>query len=61
MLLFYNPRLNGQYTLDNIASCLFGIETNSLQNENATLIKYLRKFFNIDIKRIFMFAFCMYI
>jgi hypothetical protein len=40
MYVYCNVRLNGQYTLDNIASCLFGIGTNSLQNENATLINH---------------------
>ncbi|CAF3607839.1 unnamed protein product [Rotaria socialis] len=47
--------LNGQYTLDNIASCLFGIDTNSLQNENVTLIKHLRKFFEIDLTNIYIY------
>lgn len=50
-----NNRLNGQYTLDNIASCLFGIDTNSLQNENVTLIKHLRKFFEIDFTNIYIY------
>ncbi|CAF1390671.1 unnamed protein product [Adineta steineri] len=40
--------LNGQYTLDNIATCLFGVETNSLQNENVILINHLKKFFTVD-------------
>ena len=48
------PRLNGQYTLDNIASCLFGIETNSLQNENVALITHLKKFFNVSSKAILL-------
>ena len=51
-------RLNGQYTLDNIASCLFGIETNSLQNENATLIKHLKTFFTPNIGTLFIFILC---
>jgi cytochrome P450 family 3 subfamily A len=46
--------LNGQYTLDNIASCLFGIETNSLQNENVTLINHLRKFFPANLSNLFL-------
>ncbi|CAF1968529.1 unnamed protein product [Rotaria magnacalcarata] len=46
--------LNGQYTLDNVASCLFDIDTNSLQNENVTLIKHLRKFFEIDLTNIYI-------
>ena len=50
----YNNRLNGQYTLDNIASCLFGIETNSLQNENVTLINHLKKFFQLNFANIFL-------
>jgi hypothetical protein len=49
-----NNRLNGQYTLDNIASCLFGIETNSLQNENVTLINHLRKFFPANLSNLFL-------
>ncbi|CAF1688908.1 unnamed protein product [Rotaria sp. Silwood1] len=51
--------LNGQYTLDNIASCLFGIETNSLQNENVTLINHLKKFFNLSLSNIFLLIFLM--
>ncbi|CAF1184514.1 unnamed protein product [Adineta ricciae] len=46
--------LNGQYTLDNIASCLFGVETNSLQNENGVLIKHLKKFFTVSFANIFL-------
>ncbi|CAF0852129.1 unnamed protein product [Rotaria sordida] len=52
--IFNINALNGQYTLDNIASCLFGIETNSLKNENATLINHLRKFFTISITNIYI-------
>jgi hypothetical protein len=56
---FYdNFRLNGQYTLDNIASCLFGIETNSLQNENVTLINHLKKFFQLSLTNIFLMVLC---
>ncbi len=56
--MYVNIRLNGQYTLDNIASCLFGIETNSLQNENGTLINHLKKFLNFSIKNILFLVFC---
>ena len=52
------PRLNGQYTLDNIASCLFGIETNSLQNENVTLINHLKKFFTFSFANILVLVVC---
>ncbi|CAF1280053.1 unnamed protein product [Rotaria sordida] len=55
--IFDIKALNGQYTLDNIASCLFGIETNSLQNENVTLINHLKKFFNRGFSNIFLFIF----
>ncbi|CAF1207750.1 unnamed protein product [Adineta steineri] len=34
-------RISQHFALDTIGSCLFGIETNSLQNENATLVKHL--------------------
>lgn len=53
----YN-RLNSLFTLDNIASCLFGIETNALQNENVTLINYLKKFFNRGLSNIILFIYC---
>jgi hypothetical protein len=53
-MVFCNNRLNGQYTLDNIATCLFGIETNSLQNENVTFINHLRKFFTFSLSNIFI-------
>ncbi|CAF5130649.1 unnamed protein product, partial [Rotaria sp. Silwood1] len=53
--MFNINTLNGQYTLDNIASCLFGVETNSLQNENVTLINHLRKFFTIDLTNIYIY------
>ena len=57
----YNNRLNGQFTLDNIASCLFGIETNSLQNENITLINHLKKFFSLSLTHLFVLIMCKYI
>ncbi|CAF1188947.1 unnamed protein product [Adineta steineri] len=52
--IFDIKTINGQYTLDNIASCLFGIETNSLKNENITLINHLKKFFNFSFVNIFL-------
>ncbi|CAF1368232.1 unnamed protein product [Adineta steineri] len=52
--IFDIKTINGQYTLDNIASCLFGVETNSLKNENITLINHLRKFFTISLANIFV-------
>jgi hypothetical protein len=58
---YFNNRLNGQYTLDNIASCLFGIETNSLQSENITLVNHLKKLFSLSIANIFLLIFCKYI
>jgi hypothetical protein len=54
----YNNRVNGQYTLDNIASCLFGIETNSLQNENDTLINHLKSIFNLNPTSLFFLVVC---
>lgn len=51
-------RINGQYTLDNIASCLFGIETNSLQSENVTLITHLKKFFTFSFTNLFLLVVC---
>ena len=56
--LDYPLRINGQYALDNIASCLFGIETNSLQNENVTLINHLRKFFTGSLANILLLVIC---
>ncbi|CAF4121234.1 unnamed protein product, partial [Rotaria magnacalcarata] len=53
--IFNINELSGKYTLDTISSCLFGIETNSLKNENATLIKHLKKFFTIDFTNIFLY------
>ncbi|CAF1289098.1 unnamed protein product [Rotaria magnacalcarata] len=53
--IFNINQLSGQYTLDTISSCLFGIETNSLKNENATLIRHLKKFFTIDFTNIFLY------
>ncbi|CAF1217843.1 unnamed protein product [Adineta steineri] len=52
--IFDIKTINGQHTLDNIASCLFGIETNSLKNENITLINHLRKFFTFSLANIFL-------
>lgn len=51
-------RINSQYILDNIASCLFGIETNSLQNENVTLIKHLKKIFSVNLANLFVLVIC---
>ena len=51
---YFNGSINGQYTLDNIASCLFGIETNSLQNENVTLINHLKSFFKVNLASLFI-------
>jgi hypothetical protein len=51
---YFNDSVNGQYTLDNIASCLFGIETNSLQNENVTLINHLKAFFQVNLSSLFI-------
>ncbi|CAF3226018.1 unnamed protein product [Rotaria socialis] len=53
--IFNINTLSEKYTLDTISSCLFGIETNSLKNENATLIKHLKKFFTIDVTNIFLY------
>ncbi|UJR23769.1 hypothetical protein I4U23_026745 [Adineta vaga] len=50
--MFNIKQLNSEFALDNIATCLFGIETNSLQNENATLINYLKKFFTLSLRNI---------
>jgi hypothetical protein len=57
----YKNRVNGQYTLDNIASCLFGIETNSLQNENVTLINHLKSIFKLNLSNLFFIVFCKYL
>ncbi|UJR23765.1 hypothetical protein I4U23_026742 [Adineta vaga] len=55
--MFDIKQLNGQFTLDNIATCLFGIETNSLQNENVTLINHLKAFFSFSIANLFLLIF----
>ena len=55
---FDKIRLNGQYTLDNIASCLFGVETNSLQNENGTLVTHLKKFFDLGARNLLFIVIC---
>ncbi|CAF3964027.1 unnamed protein product [Rotaria sordida] len=55
--IFDVKMLNGQYTLDNIASCLFGIETNSLQNENITIINHLKTFFTLSAANLFLLVF----
>ncbi|CAF1403819.1 unnamed protein product [Adineta ricciae] len=47
-------QLNGEFTLDNITTCLFGVETNSLSNENVVLIKYLKKFFAFSLANLFL-------
>ncbi|CAF4274583.1 unnamed protein product, partial [Adineta steineri] len=52
--IFDIKTINGQYTLDIIASCLFGVETNSLKNENIILINHLKKFFTLTLTRIFL-------
>ncbi|UJR23768.1 hypothetical protein I4U23_026744 [Adineta vaga] len=52
--IFEIKQLNGQFTLDNTTTCLFGIETNSLQNENVALITYLKKFFIVNFANIFL-------
>lgn len=46
--------LNEKYTLDNIASCLFGVETNSLENQNTTLISHLKAIFRIGFANLFI-------
>ena len=57
LIRFYSRRLNGQYTLDNIASCLFGIETNSVENDRSEFIHYLKKFFTISFTNLFLLVF----
>ncbi|CAF1093648.1 unnamed protein product [Adineta steineri] len=52
--IFDIKTINGQCTLDIIASCLFGVETNSLKNENIILINHLKKFFTLTLTRIFL-------
>ncbi|CAF1226460.1 unnamed protein product [Adineta steineri] len=52
--IFDIKTINGQYTLDIIASCLFGVEKNSLKNENIILINHLKKFFTLTLTRIFL-------
>ena len=54
-------RINAQYTLDNITSCLFGVETNSLQNENVTLVNHLKKFFTINFTNILLLVVRQYL
>jgi len=50
-------RVTQQFTLDTIGSCLFGIETNSLQNENSTLVKHLKQMFSISLSNLMVIVF----
>ena len=50
-------RQTEKYTLDTIASCLFGIETNSLENENITLVKHLKKLFTLSFTNLLVIVF----
>jgi len=50
-------RVTQQFTLDTIGSCLFGIETNSLQNENPTLVKHLKQMFSISLSNLMVIVF----
>jgi len=59
-ILFYIDRLDSEFTLDNIATCLFGIQTNSLQKQNLVLIKYLKKIFEVSARLILLLIFCKY-
>jgi len=53
-----NPnRVSQQFTLDTIGSCLFGIETNSLQNENPTLVKHLKQLFSMSLASLMVIVF----
>ncbi|KAK7074658.1 Cytochrome P450 3A4 [Halocaridina rubra] len=46
----------GRFTMDTIASCAFGIECNSLLDENAIFTKKAEAFFDISGMRMFKFA-----
>ena len=50
-------RVTQEFTLDTIGSCLFGIETNSLQNENVTLVKHLKRLFSISFANLMVIVF----
>lgn len=53
----FNNRVSQQFTLDTIGSCLFGIETNSLQNENTTLVNHLKQIFSISLSNFMIIVF----
>lgn len=46
-----------RYTTDIIASCAFGVETNSLKNPNSDFRVFGKKFFEPRLLRIFIFNF----
>ncbi len=50
-------RVSQQLALDTIGSCLFGIETNSLQNENTTLVNHLKNIFSLNLFNIMIIIF----
>jgi cytochrome P450 family 6 len=40
-----------RFTTDVIASCAFGIDSNSLKNPEADLMRYLRKVYDMSIRK----------
>ncbi|UJR23770.1 hypothetical protein I4U23_026746 [Adineta vaga] len=55
--IFNIKEVTQEFTLDTIGSCLFGIETNSLQNENLTLVKHLKQLFSLSLANLMVIVF----
>lgn len=55
--MFNIKEVTQQMALDTIGSCLFGIEINSLQNENTTLVYHLKRIFSISLSNLMVLIF----
>ncbi|CAF1093630.1 unnamed protein product [Adineta steineri] len=55
--IFNIKEISQHFALDTIGSCLFGIETNSLQNENATLVKHLKGIFTLSLANLIIIVY----
>ncbi|CAF1403809.1 unnamed protein product [Adineta ricciae] len=55
--MFNIKELTQEFTLDSIGSCLFGVEINSLQNENGALVKHLKQIFGLSLANLMVIIF----